>query len=644
MRNLLIIVFVSNLIFGQAQDSIKTYNLEEITVQSGIIVEPKTTTELPTSVIERTPGASVYDIAKFVPSLKFQTNSRGEGLIYIRGSEKRQMTVFLDGIPLNIPWDNRVDLSMIPNLAIGSLSAIKGIPSSTFGANTPAGVVTIYTKEPQKNYLAGEFSSGSENFDHYELSGGYVNGKVSFIGAADYSSKDDFRLPSELKIGGNKYRKNTDYEKFNLFAKTRYQFDQKSNVNLSLSYTDARKGIAPELDVASPRYWRYPTWKKIGVSLFGTHSLMGSRNNLISYAFGYTKFDQQINDYSNDSYSTIDDIEKDFNNTIYGRLLYTTFIGTHSIIKLSGSGYTFTHDEKYLTNNYKVERYKQNLFSLGGEYEFITNASTLIVGASYDINSTPETGGKPHADTEGDYGFNASYLYKITPEFAVRLNGGRKKRFAALREAYSGALGRFVLNPDLKPEVVSSIDAGLISNGKNYDAEINFFFSNTEDGIVRKALPGKKFMRVNKDAIRTYGVELISEIRLSDKNKISFNLTWMDSKGKSSGGAYSDTLEYKPMFISSMILDYYPLNKFNMFAEFKFVSEEFGLKEGSEYYQKLPQYVVTNVRFSYKPEIFNDVNTEFYFRINNLFDILYYPQWGLPEAGREIIGGIKFNY
>ena len=50
---------------------------------------------------------------------------------------------------------------------------------------------------------------------------------------------------------------------------------------------------------------------------------------------------------------------------------------------------------------------------------------------------------------------------------ATRLHVGmsRKVRFPSLRELYSGALGRFVPNPNLKPEVLGALEAGLTGTG-----------------------------------------------------------------------------------------------------------------------------------------------------------------------------------
>ncbi len=634
--------------YGQEKDSVKTYNLEEITVKSGIIIEPNTTTELTIERIKKSNADNIYDLAKYIPSIKFQTNSRGESLFYIRGAGKRQTTVFFDGIPLNNPWDNRIDLSLIPTLAIGNFSVIKGMPSITFGANTPAGVVTIYSKEQKDDFsLLANLASGSDNYKKFELQSGFKLNKFSIISAVSYNEKGNFRLPSEFASQEeqlNNKRLNTDHKGLNFYGKVNYLFSQNSDINFSIVYSDAEKGIAPELDVTKPRYWRYPVWRRLAISLFGSNKLFGNPNNLISYSIAYSKFDQQIDEFTDSDYNVINDIEKDNNNTFYGRVLFTSFLSNSSLLKLSANGYTTIHDEKYLKDNYVKFRYSQNLFSFGAEYEYLTKKSTLIFGAAYDISSTPETGGKPHSSAQGAVSLNTSFLYKFNKNISTRINIGRKTRFASLREAYSGALGRFVLNPNLKPEIITSLDGGIIVTNDNLNFEANLFYTLFKDGIVRQSLPERKFMRINKDEIRIYGTEFIFNWGLNESSSISFNLTLMNSRGKSDNGNFTDTLEYKPSIISSAIWDYNPIEGFNIFTELKFISEEYGLKDGSVYYQKLPEYTLVNMRFSYTTNIYINYESEFYFRINNLFDKLYYPQWGLPDPGREFLGGIKFNF
>ena len=144
--------------YSQEVDSVKHYYLKEVTVKGGIILEPKTVTEINFREIEKSDASTVSELAKYIPSVKLQTNSRGESLFYLRGSGERQIALFFDGIPLNIPWDNRIDLSLIPTDAIGGLSVTRGIPSVTYGANTLAGVVNINSKEYSESDKNGKIN------------------------------------------------------------------------------------------------------------------------------------------------------------------------------------------------------------------------------------------------------------------------------------------------------------------------------------------------------------------------------------------------------------------------------------------------------------------------------------------------------
>ena len=61
-----------------------------------------------------------------LPGVAVRTNSRGETIARVRGSEERQTKVFLDGTPLAVPWDGRVDLGILPAGLIGSVRGDQG--------------------------------------------------------------------------------------------------------------------------------------------------------------------------------------------------------------------------------------------------------------------------------------------------------------------------------------------------------------------------------------------------------------------------------------------------------------------------------------------------------------------------------------
>jgi len=149
-------------------------------------------------------------------------------------------------------------------------------------------------------------------------------------------------------------------------------------------------------------------------------------------------------------------------------------------------------------------------------------------------------------------------------------------------------------------------------------------------------------MRVNKDEVRTFGLEFVSKYNYENLRS-TFNFTVLSAKGKNTSGEFRDTLEYRPELNGSLGVDYTITKNLSALLEFEYIGKEFGLKEGSIGYQKLPDYLLANVRFAYN-FVLDFSKIELYLRLNNLFDRLYYTQFGLPEAGRQIFIGANFEF
>ncbi|MGB1375120.1 MAG: TonB-dependent receptor plug domain-containing protein, partial [Rhodothermales bacterium] len=98
------------------EDSLKSYDLSEIVIggQSRQEDRIQRVFRVDLATIARQDVPDVASTLRLLPSTSVQTNSRGETLVYIRSAGERQVAVFLDGAPLNIAWDNRIDLSLVP--------------------------------------------------------------------------------------------------------------------------------------------------------------------------------------------------------------------------------------------------------------------------------------------------------------------------------------------------------------------------------------------------------------------------------------------------------------------------------------------------------------------------------------------------
>uniref|UniRef100_UPI0012E1BBAD TonB-dependent receptor n=1 Tax=Sandarakinorhabdus oryzae TaxID=2675220 RepID=UPI0012E1BBAD len=97
------------------------------------------------ALLDRQPR-SIADAVRGLPGVSIRPNSRGESVIRVRGSEERQTQVFLDGAPLAVPWDGRVDIGLVPAALLGGLTVRKGAGAIEYGANAVAGVLDLTTR------------------------------------------------------------------------------------------------------------------------------------------------------------------------------------------------------------------------------------------------------------------------------------------------------------------------------------------------------------------------------------------------------------------------------------------------------------------------------------------------------------------
>jgi iron complex outermembrane receptor protein len=158
-------------------------------------------------------------------------------------------------------------------------------------------------------------------------------------------------------------------------------------------------------------------------------------------------------------------------------------------------------------NDDPTTRFTQRLWSIGAEADVpLGSRLALAGGIALDGAKTPETGGREPLDPRDDW---AGRLGVTASLGATRLHAAasQRSRFPALRELYSGALGRFQPNPDLRPERLTTIEGGATHTRGALEVQGVVFHQVNEDGIIRTTLPDRKFFRVNKDEIRSTGLE-----------------------------------------------------------------------------------------------------------------------------------------
>ena len=86
---------------------------------------------------------------RILPSLIIsKSGSRNESTVYLRGFDIRSVPVFMDGIPVYVPYDGYVDLDRFITYDLARIDVSKGFSSMTYGANTIGGAINLIGMKP----------------------------------------------------------------------------------------------------------------------------------------------------------------------------------------------------------------------------------------------------------------------------------------------------------------------------------------------------------------------------------------------------------------------------------------------------------------------------------------------------------------
>lgn len=517
--------------------------------------------------------STVADVLRELPLVQVRTNSRGEVQFALRGSgtDTRQAAVLVDGIPLTLGWDARTDLSVIPTTAARTLTLTRGAPSVLYGPNALGGAVVIgvaSTLEPGEPAALELGSSVDHSGGHAWSATGTApvdigGGTLVVRGGAGYRERDAMLRASGVAVtwpGESDELPNSDLRQVDGFLGARYTAAGGAWLSLSTFGFDAVRGVLPELHSSDPRLWRYPNVSRVVTGLSGGTGMrdgigggMGDLEAAVGFDFGNTDIDS----YRTLSYDALDGQERGDDRTITIRLLGDHTLGERADLSGAVTWAQITHDERI--DGAPTVRYQQRLWSAALESTVKFGAvaglqdARITLGGVLDGADTPETGGRPEQEALGAWGARVGAT-AVAADGSLLLHAAasRRARFPALRELYSGALGRFEPNPDLEPErlVVGELGATLRLGAAEMQAV--GFTHRLSDAVVRVSTPNGNFQRVNRDEMRSYGLELFALIPVGPV-QIAADATFQDVELRDPTTPEDETEpEYQPAFVAGL--------------------------------------------------------------------------------------------
>jgi iron complex outermembrane receptor protein len=206
---------------------------------------------------------------------------------------------------------------------------------------------------------------------------------------------------------------------------------------------------------------------------------------------------------------------------------------------------------------------------------------------------------------------------------------------------YSEALGRFLPNPDLVPEVLTGMEAGLTWDLQGVDIQVVGFHQFLSDGIVRVSVQtpdGPKRQRVNRDGIRSTGLEMVASGgwgRLQYSGDLTLKQAWQLEEGSD----VRTRPEYEPGAVGGLDVAIPVPGELSLSGAYRFVGSQSCLNAESGLMDTLGRSHGFDLQlrrlFAFEGRSAL-ANVDALVAITNLTDNAIFDQCGLPQPGRTL--------
>lgn len=611
--------------------------------------------ELDQELLDSHDVVAASDLASLLPSTKLTVNSRGEALFMVRGSNERHVRVELDGIPLAVPWDERVDLSMLPLLAIGQVQARRGVNSVLEEPNTLAGSVELSTREQILEGSSSRLGAWAGEADAWGVRGLHQHrrGRWSLLAAAEHRRRDGFLVPADTAPGlhqdpERRVRLNSDLQQTSALVKAQREFADDGRAHLLVQFSEGEKGVPPEEHLDDARFWRYPKLQRVLVGA-RVQTPMGQAWDLDTSASA-DFFAQDTDAYPDALYTNSDGYEDGRDRTGFWRVRVSRELGQSSDLRVRTTARYAEHRER--TDSVPDELlFSQLLIGAAAELEHgFADALDARVGAGYEGALTPDSGDKPQRDADHEFAVQAAIEGRFAAGGRWYLNGSHRPRMPSMRELYSGALGSFEPNDALEPERQNALEVGTSWEASRWNLSLNGFAQQIDGAIERVTLPSGLKQRVNLDEVRNLGLELGGVVKPVRGLSLDAQGTWLHSRARSADGDFDRRVEDRPDWLVTVAGTWTHRSGLRLRAEFDGIGPRSSLDERktdpADPLTRLDASARLNLRLSWRHfgQLGGYAGSEWYLRLDNVLDEETFSQLGLVESGRMVLAGVRVDF
>ena len=608
--------------------------------------------------MERLDKQNLSSAANLLPGVTISNvGGRNEGMIYVRGFDMRQVPLYLDGVPLYVPYDGYVDPNRFLTVNLSEVNVSKGFTSVLYGPNTLGGAINMVSRKPQKALEGNITVGGSMGDEQIDAGFGTVNigsnqGKWYVQAGLSVLSRDFMPLASSYEPVKNENggeRDNSDTRDRNATVKVGYTPNSTDEYAITFNSQHSVKGV-PVYTGINPaqavRYWRYTNWDKSSLYYIGRTSL-GEKSYLKTRAY-FDNYYNTLESYDDATYTTQD---KGFSSryddhTVGGSVEFGTSIMQDNVLKLALHDKYDMHNEIGDTGEEPL-KFEDNTFSIAAENTWTASEHlSVIAGVRQDFRSTIRAQEFTDKTRTAIHSFALEDNQAANAQLAVvgRLDDhqsvtgyiARTTRFPTLKDRYSYRTGKAIANPGLDPE--SSLNYGLdyaFTSSDNFSLHASVYRSKLEDTIQQV-------------------------------NNVVGTLWQMQNTGKSTFSGFESSADWQPLgwlkthvaysYIDrqndsnpDLVFTDVPKHKLNGYVQFLLDDKTWLLVE-SEYNAK--RYSTSDGLYTAGPYGLMNLHMNagltdalsFHAAVNNLFDRNYEVSEGYTEPGREYVVSMNYTF
>jgi iron complex outermembrane recepter protein len=691
MKNHLLVLSLAAVSALYSADGV--FDLGKIDVTGVGEATSSTTTVIDAQEIQDQERKTIVEALNLLPGTTIQNfGARNEQMIMIRGFDVKHAPLFIDGIPIAVPYDGYVDFSRFTTFDLSQIEVSKGLASPLLGANTFAGAINLVTKKPIKSF-EGEMGLGAFSGNGRT---GYINmgsnqGSYYVQASASKTQRDTYPLSNDFAVknatnedGGNRNNAYAKDDKINL--KAGYTPNSTDEYAINYIRQNANKGVPPDeaLNLAGRGFWQWRYWDKQSLYLL---SKTDFGNWYIKSRVFYDKFQNSLAIYTNNGlYNT-------YNGTVGNPSWYdenTKGASVETGVKLSAFNtlkmalhYKIDDHKEGGDNQAAVYEMKDTIGSLGIEDTHIfSNALKLTFGASYDkekIDTAQNTQyGKSNTSYYNDalgISQNTTTGYTTNQAFAngnagsfnpmFKLDGkiddsltwyggiAHKSRTPSIKDRYSFKFNSFVPNPELNAEKTINYEIGGTKKFSAASISGAIFYADVNDYIQSAYIPlwyksGATYTQQqqlqNVGKVTQKGFEVSTAYAPLDSLALSGSYTYLKMTNQVDESQKITDVPKNKLILTAA---YTPIEKLTWFNTYEYNSERyFATGTTGTAPNKLNTYSSTGSinLWNTKATYHATKQLSFDLGINNVLDRNYYYSYGFPEAGRMFFGNVRYTF